>query len=89
MSIWSSTTSVEWVVPGARRTSKTPILKLLSTICWKASTATQFAFGFNVSEGWVRDVSEEVAQKLRQRCADENRELPYSLHEFIEQAAKS
>jgi hypothetical protein len=45
--------------------------------------------GFNVSEGWVRDVSEEVAQKLRHRCADENRELPYSLHELIEQAAKS
>jgi hypothetical protein len=45
--------------------------------------------GFNVSEGWVRDVSEEVAQKLRQRCADENRELPYSLHELIEQVAKS
>jgi hypothetical protein len=45
--------------------------------------------GLNVSEGWVRDVSEEIAQKLRQRCANENRELPYSLHELVEQAAKA
>jgi hypothetical protein len=45
--------------------------------------------GLNVSEGWVRDVSEEIAQKLRQRCANESRELPYSLHELVEQAAKA
>jgi hypothetical protein len=31
----------------------------------------------NVSEGWDRDVSEVIAQKLRQHCADENRELQY------------
>ncbi|XIA63263.1 hypothetical protein ACFIOY_29300 [Bradyrhizobium sp. TZ2] len=31
---------------------------------------------FNVSEGWVRDLSEEIARMLRQRCAHENRELP-------------
>jgi hypothetical protein len=44
---------------------------------------------FNVSEGWVRDVSEEIAEKLRRRCADENRELPYSLHQLVEQAASA
>ena len=43
--------------------------------------------GFNLSEGWVRDVSEEITRKLRQRCADQNRELPDSLHQFVEQAA--
>ena len=43
--------------------------------------------GFNVSEGWVRDVSEAIAQKLRERCADESRELPYSLQQFVEEAA--
>ena len=43
--------------------------------------------GFNVSEGWVRDVSEDVARTLRQRCADEDRELPDSLQQFVEQAA--
>jgi hypothetical protein len=42
--------------------------------------------GFNLSEGWVRDVSEAIARKLRQRCADEGRELPYSLHQLVEQA---
>jgi hypothetical protein len=44
---------------------------------------------FNVPEGWVRDVSEEIAEKLRRRCADENRELPYSLHQLVEQAASA
>jgi hypothetical protein len=43
--------------------------------------------GFNLSEGWIRDVSEEIARKLRQRCADEGRELPYSLYQLIEQTA--
>jgi len=39
---------------------------------------------FNLSEGWVRDVSEEITRELRQRCADEGRELPDSLNEFVE-----
>ena len=43
--------------------------------------------GFNLSEGWVRDVSEAIAQKLCERCAEENRELPDSLQQFVEQAA--
>ena len=45
--------------------------------------------GFNLSEGWVRDVSEEIARKLRERCADEDRELPDSLHQLVEQAARN
>jgi hypothetical protein len=43
--------------------------------------------GFNVSEGWVRDVSEDIARKLRQRCDEKGSELPDSLHQFVEQAA--
>jgi len=43
--------------------------------------------GFNLSEGWVRDVSEEIALRLCQRCADEDRKLPYSLHQLIEKTA--
>lgn len=41
---------------------------------------------FNVSEGWVRDVSEEIARKLSQRCSDEGRDLPFSLHQLVERA---
>ena len=41
---------------------------------------------FNPSEGWVCDVSEAIARKLRQRCADEGRELPDSLRQLVEQA---
>ena len=43
--------------------------------------------GFNVSEGWVRDVSEAIARKVRERCAYEGRELPDSLQQLVEQAA--
>ena len=43
--------------------------------------------GFNLAEGWVRDVSEEIALRLCQRCADEDRELPDSLHQFVEKTA--
>jgi hypothetical protein len=32
-------------------------------------------------------VSEDVARTLRQRCADEDRELPDSLQQLVEQAA--
>ena len=42
--------------------------------------------GFNVSEGWVRDVSELIARKLRERCSEAGRELPDSLQQFVEQA---
>lgn len=38
----------------------------------------------NLSEGWVRDVSDEMARKLRQCCADEDRELPDSLHQLVD-----
>ena len=40
--------------------------------------------GFNVSQGWVRDVSEDVARELRQRCADQDSELPEFLRDFAE-----
>ena len=43
--------------------------------------------GFNLSEGWVRDVSEEIARKLRERCAYKDRELPDSMQQLVEQAA--
>src|SRR5258708_27333457 len=33
---------------------------------------------FNTAEGWSRDVSEEVAQILSQRCAEQRRDLVFS-----------
>ena len=42
---------------------------------------------FNLSEGWVRDVSEAIARKLHERCAEEGRKLPDSLQQLVEQAA--
>ena len=40
--------------------------------------------GFNTAEGWSRDVSEDVALELRQRCANQERELPDFLERFVE-----
>ncbi len=41
---------------------------------------------FNLSEGWARDVSREVAEDLCQRAANEMRELPEGLQPFLERA---
>jgi hypothetical protein len=38
---------------------------------------------FNTAEGWSRDVSDDVADELRERCADRG-ETPASLLEFLE-----
>ena len=38
---------------------------------------------FNTSEGWSRDVSEEVAEELRQRCADLG-DVPPPLEDFLD-----
>jgi hypothetical protein len=43
--------------------------------------------GFNTEEGWSRDVSEDVAHDLRQRCADQGRELPACLEQFVDRHA--
>ena len=40
--------------------------------------------GFNTSEDWSRDVSDEVAQELRYRCDWPGLDLPAQLEDFIE-----
>ena len=39
---------------------------------------------FNTAEGWSRDVSEEGAQILSQRCAEQRRDLVFSVQEFVD-----
>jgi hypothetical protein len=39
--------------------------------------------GFNAAEGWSRDVSEDIANELSQRCAEQARDLPSSLVGFV------
>jgi hypothetical protein len=39
---------------------------------------------FNTAEGWSRDVSEEIADELRQRLTAEDREIPQDLEDFID-----
>jgi len=38
---------------------------------------------FNTDEGWSRDVSDDVADELRERCADEGR-VPHSLEVLLD-----
>jgi hypothetical protein len=39
---------------------------------------------FNTADGWSRDVSEEIADELRQRLGAEHREIPPDLEDFID-----
>ena len=39
--------------------------------------------GFDAAERRSRDVSKDVARELRQRCVNQNRELPEFLQEFL------
>jgi hypothetical protein len=39
---------------------------------------------FNTTEGWSRDVTEEIAVALHERCADAGA-VPQSLQQFLEQ----
>jgi hypothetical protein len=41
--------------------------------------------GFDAAERTSRDVSADVARELRQRCAQQDRELPDFLQQFVEQ----
>jgi hypothetical protein len=38
---------------------------------------------FNTAEGWSRDVTEDIAQELRQRCGELG-EVPESFREFLD-----
>jgi hypothetical protein len=39
---------------------------------------------FNTAQGWSRNVSENVARELRRRSAEQARELPAYLQDFVE-----
>jgi hypothetical protein len=39
---------------------------------------------FNVSEGWCRDASAEVAHELRRRCDLQLRDIPFFLQDFVD-----
>lgn len=39
---------------------------------------------FNTAQGWSRDVTEDIAKELRQRCAEAG-EIPESLQDFLDE----
>jgi len=40
--------------------------------------------GFNTAEGWVRDMSEDVAKEIRRRCDLNGAEVPETLQSFFD-----
>jgi hypothetical protein len=40
--------------------------------------------GFNTSEGWSQDVSEDIAAELRRRCDFQMRDVPSNIQDFVE-----
>ena len=40
--------------------------------------------GFNVAEGWARDVSENVAKEIRRRCDMQMTEVPSNLEDCVD-----
>ena len=51
---------------------------------WVEDSNPVRVIAFNTAEGWSRDVSENVAHELRRRCAEQARELPAYLLDFVE-----
>jgi hypothetical protein len=49
-----------------------------------ASKVTSVLSVLNTAEGWSKDVSEDVAHELRRRCAEQARDLPFSLEQFVD-----
>jgi hypothetical protein len=41
-------------------------------------------FCFNPTEGWSRDVSEDIARELRRRCDLQLRDVPSGLRDFVD-----
>ena len=50
--------------------------------------ALQPGIGFNTTEGWSRDVSEDVASELQYRCDRQGNDVPANLEGFIERYQK-
>ena len=43
--------------------------------------------GFNIAEGWCRDVSSDVARELWKRSGEQGREVPPFLEQFVSRHA--
>ncbi len=40
--------------------------------------------GFNTADRWSEDVSADVAQELRRRCDQQQRDIPFYLQDFVD-----
>jgi len=69
---------------GANDIEKTDVETVIIDLLGGQYSNPVAVFGFNASEGWCRDVSEDVAQELRRRCDLQDRDLPGQLQEFVE-----
>jgi hypothetical protein len=42
---------------------------------------------FNITEGWARDVSADIAREVRSRALEFEQELPAAVRDFVERAS--
>ena len=70
-----------WSETGEERTDREIIITDLMTGQYSNPVRV---IALNIAEGWSRDVSEDIADELAQWYADQDREIPPSLEDFIE-----
>src|SRR5258708_27062486 len=72
-------------VSGERPSAAGGPLSFAAAASWRAGVGFhQGRSAWHQTEGWSRDVSEDLAEAQRQRCADQARDLPASLEQFVE-----
>jgi hypothetical protein len=70
--------------PGAKPMSRIPTVKHHRRMVERRFKNPSQVIGFNTAERWSRDVSENVAHELLQRCADQGWLFPESLAQFVD-----
>ena len=75
---------VIWGRLGGKQTSKIPIETVITDLFDGQYKNPVRVVAFNTFEGWSREVSEDLAGDLQQRCVDHMLKLPAGLQEFVE-----
>jgi hypothetical protein len=70
-----------WAEAGIKRTDLEAVIQDLLTGQFKNPIRV---VAFNTAEEWCRDVSADVAQELRRRCDQQQRDIPFFLQDFVD-----
>ena len=70
-----------WAEAGIKRTDLEDVIQDLLAGQFKSPIRV---VAFNTSEQWSSDVSADVAQELRRRCDEQQRDIPFYLQDFVD-----